>query len=522
MRRPARALALGAGIAALFACAFSSGVSARSLYVTNYDSDTVSVIDGLANQVVGPPISTGPESGPFTLAIAPDGRTVYTADYKGGSVTPIDTLTNQAGAPIPIEKNSYGIAITPDGSRAYVANSSNGSVTAVDLAARQVIGEPIPICPNPNAVTITPDGTHAYVSCKAEVRVLDLATNQVVGPPIPAGSPYGSAITPDGRTLFVADEAGLVDVIDTATNQAAVPPIPAGDKTSQIAITPDGSRAYASDYGGDRIFMIDTATKQLIGSPIEGVKEPEYMAISPDGRKLFAAQFELGSVSGLDTTTSQLLGAIPAGKGVGGLAFVPDQSPLASFSVPKRVRPGVATILHGSTSSDPDGTVATYSWQFGDGASWALGVPRAPHKFVRPGRYSATLTVTDNEGCSVAMVFTGQTAYCHGSPAATLTKTVKVAYPGVRARCPAGSRARVCKFRLQAVQRTGKGKRRRLKALSAVARVKVRHGKATTVSLKARRKYRGKLARARKVLVRRVVTIGRRTTTRVVKLKIVE
>ena len=52
--------------------------------------------------------------------------------------------------------------------------------------------------------------------------------------------------------------------------------------------------------------------------------------------------------------------------------------------------------LSGSTSTDPDGTITGYSWDFGDGGT-ASGV--APgHTYDEPGTYVVTLTVTDNEG----------------------------------------------------------------------------------------------------------------------------
>ena len=40
-----------------------------------------------------------------------------------------------------------------------------------------------------------------------------------------------------------------------------------------------------------------------------------------------------------------------------------------------------------------------------------------------------TLTVTDNEGCSTQLIFTGQTASCNGSSAASTTQTVIVPAP---------------------------------------------------------------------------------------------
>jgi PKD repeat protein len=49
-------------------------------------------------------------------------------------------------------------------------------------------------------------------------------------------------------------------------------------------------------------------------------------------------------------------------------------------------------------SADPDGSIAAYSWAFGDGST-ATG-PMPIHTYAQPGGYLATLTVTDNLGAT--------------------------------------------------------------------------------------------------------------------------
>ncbi len=49
-----------------------------------------------------------------------------------------------------------------------------------------------------------------------------------------------------------------------------------------------------------------------------------------------------------------------------------------------------------SGSFDPDGTIASYHWNFGDGTSATTANPS--HSYAAPGLYTATLTATDNTG----------------------------------------------------------------------------------------------------------------------------
>jgi PKD repeat protein len=51
----------------------------------------------------------------------------------------------------------------------------------------------------------------------------------------------------------------------------------------------------------------------------------------------------------------------------------------------------------GNGSSDPDGTIVAYNWDFGDGSPSSSGT-NPTHTYLAPGNYTATLTVTDNDG----------------------------------------------------------------------------------------------------------------------------
>ena len=53
-----------------------------------------------------------------------------------------------------------------------------------------------------------------------------------------------------------------------------------------------------------------------------------------------------------------------------------------------------------STSSDPDGSIAAYSWTFGDGATSTLPTPS--HTYATGDSYMVTLTVTDNQNATSA------------------------------------------------------------------------------------------------------------------------
>ena len=74
-----------------------------------------------------------------------------------------------------------------------------------------------------------------------------------------------------------------------------------------------------------------------------------------------------------------------------------DRPPVASFtSMPSSAPTGTAITFEGTASYDPDGTVVSYSWAFGDGATGTGSV--ATHSYSPAKTYTVTLTVTDNGG----------------------------------------------------------------------------------------------------------------------------
>lgn len=405
--------------------------SARNAYVANTGGGTVLVINTGTNAAVATiPVGTKP----VDVAISPDGARAYVADEGADAVVVIDTATNTVlGAPIPLAVGSKpdGVAVTPNGQRVYVADSGNDTVSVVSTATNAVLGAPIVLPPGsePEGVAISPDGARAFVAQRGnDVSIIDTATNSVVGAVPDILAPSRIAIGPRGGRAFVTNSgASSVTAFNPASGALIGGPISVGLQPSGIAIAPNGVFAYAAARGGNTLTPIATST-DVASAPIAGFNAPVGVAIAPDSSRGYVANFGGGSVSVFDTATNALSSSIPAGIEPEGIAIVPDQPPAASFLVTpqKRIVKRKLT-FHGGASKDPDGTIATYAWEFGDGKHVKGSKATVTHNYKRPGAYTVTLTVTDNEGCSTEFVFTGQTASCNGSAVATATGTIVVA-----------------------------------------------------------------------------------------------
>ena len=176
--------------------------------------------------------------------------------------------------------------------------------------------------------------------------------------------------------------------------------------------------------------------------------------------------------------------------------------------------------LDASASKDPDSAIGTYAWSFGDGKSQLLSAPKTTHTFAKPGTYTVSLKETDAEGCSTRSIATGRSVVCNGLPSAQATKAIRVAFPGVKVSCPRRAKPKGCAFKLQVIAgKPKKGKAPKLE--SQVAKAKVKAGRSAIVSLKPMKAFATKLALARTVLVKEIISAAGKSKVRQVRLKIV-
>jgi PKD repeat protein len=98
----------------------------------------------------------------------------------------------------------------------------------------------------------------------------------------------------------------------------------------------------------------------------------------------------------------------------------PNIAPGAAFAVtPASGLNPLTVTFDASGSSDPDGSIAAYAWNFGDQTASGSGM-RVEHVFQAAGSYTITLTVTDNNG-STASTTHGVTVTPNAPPVAAFS-----------------------------------------------------------------------------------------------------
>ncbi|MGV9867426.1 outer membrane protein assembly factor BamB family protein, partial [Rhodococcus koreensis] len=242
------------------------------VYVDSPWAGTISVIDtttGTVIETIGLPIS--PDFQGYSLAqelaVSPDGTRLY-ASGEDGTVSAVDTATNTVVASQPL--GSYGsLEVSADGRYLYGANGS--TVSVIDTESLTTVGT-ITVGPTwdhtrtsseftdvSHSLTVV-NGNRLYVT--QHVSTVELASG---------GFSNGQFIVDNtGRLWRVTGGYGLVSVIDidpaSATYGTTLENVRLTGDAQDLALSPDGSRAFVTVGDGRTVAVIDTATNTVVGT----------------------------------------------------------------------------------------------------------------------------------------------------------------------------------------------------------------------------------------------------------------
>ena len=86
-----------------------------------------------------------------------------------------------------------------------------------------------------------------------------------------------------------------------------------------------------------------------------------------------------------------------------GRGVTDNESPTVEITTSETSGPAPLAVAFTATATDPDGdTPLTYAWSFGDGAT--ADTAQASHTYTTPGRYTASVTVTDARGAQTTEI----------------------------------------------------------------------------------------------------------------------
>ncbi len=294
-----------------------------------------------------PPGSIQVPGGPTGVALSRDGKALVVSfegpfgvgggvvAYRrnGDAYDTVGTLKMK----MPVE----ALALTPDDRTAVV--TTRVGVAAFDLTRFLAGDTPEPVevrdgpAPDANQVVVSRDGDYAFYTVKryATLGVARIAqigresrpAQAIVGHVPLDGSPGGVSLSPDGRSLYVTSEMdnvdadrvpgasdarlgrkrcaanfgphGVLSIVDTAkaivdSAHAVVARVAAGCAPTRVALSPDGSVAWVTVRGENRVLAFDSAKvrsdpEHALLASVDVGDVPIGLALSPDGRRLVVA-----------------------------------------------------------------------------------------------------------------------------------------------------------------------------------------------------------------------------------------
>ena len=186
-------------------------------------------------------------------------------------------------------------------------------------------------------------------------------------------------------TLTVTDNDGATDTTTTTATIGDIDPVAAFTGTpttgpgpltvsfSDASTSYDGITAWEWDCDNDGLVDNTTPNPSHVYS-IDGVYAVTLTVFEADGDSQTITKTDYITVSNVN------------------------QDPTSDPNGPYTGTEGVAVTFDGSGSSDPDGSIVSYDWNFGDSNT---GTGMSPvHTYAQDGTYPVTLTVTDNDGAT--------------------------------------------------------------------------------------------------------------------------
>jgi YVTN family beta-propeller protein len=407
-------------------CALASSEQSNShtapyAYITNHESDNVSVIDTINNTVT----ATVPvRSHPFGVAVSPDGKKVYVANNSDDNVSVIDTAAKNIISTVPIGVDPigyfpFGVAVSPDGGKIYVTNTYKGCVTktckgrkhsneeenhfsvhVIDTTTNTVT-DTVPVGSFPKGITVSPDGKKVYVtnSWNDNVSVIDTAINTVTAT-VPVGRfPEGIAINPTGTKVYVTNSLDdNVSIINTSTNDV-IATVNVGINPVGVAVNPEGTKVYVTNVGNfsvpdNTVSVIDTATENVTATVKVG-QQPVGISVSPDGEKVYVANNGDDNVSVIDTATNNVTATVNVrNKPPASEQFIVSPPIAALFGSPTLGKMPLKVVFKDKSTGMPN----SWRWSFGDGKTSTAKNP--VHKYTKVGKYTVSLTVKNAVNCN--------------------------------------------------------------------------------------------------------------------------
>jgi YVTN family beta-propeller protein len=358
----------------------------NKIYVANYGSSNVTVIDGASNGSTTVAAGTNP----YSVAVNPVTNKIYVTNLASNTVTVIDGASNSATS-VAVGAYPYSVAVNPVTNKIYVANHNSANVTVIDGATNTTTT--VVAGSSPISIAVNPATNKVYVAnaTSSSVTVIDGASNTTTT--VAAGSsPYSVAVNPVTNKIYVANRASNnATVIDGATDGTST--VAVGTTPTSVTVNPVSNKIYVANSGSANVTVIDgasnTTTTVAVGTG------PSFVAINPAANQIYVAgSHNVTAIDGASESTTTLV--------AGGHPYSIAVNPVTNKIYGTNAASNNVTVIDGATFSTTTVSVGS--------VPVSVAVNPVTNKIYVGSNYSGnTVTVIDGVTNSTATVATGST-----------------------------------------------------------------------------------------------------------------
>ncbi|MBK34169.1 MAG: hypothetical protein CME26_01405 [Gemmatimonadetes bacterium] len=208
--------------------------------------------------------------GPLDLAVDAAGKTLFVTNSDARSLSVVDVLTLREVKRInltAVVDGPFGVATRADGDTAYVTDIDGNQVLVIDVASASVTSI-IPVLSSPRSLAISNDGGLLFVSgFDGGVGVIDLERGQQVRTVSTEGGIFRLAASPTSDRIYATShENGNLLVIDPIAGLVSqtLPVLSTGQNTRGLTVSKDGSRIYVANQDSNDLVVFDAQTLSVI------------------------------------------------------------------------------------------------------------------------------------------------------------------------------------------------------------------------------------------------------------------
>jgi YVTN family beta-propeller protein len=275
----------------------------NTIYVANFNGNTVSVIDGLTNTVT---TTIRIDTSPSHIEVNPETNKIYVANNYHKTVSVIDGATNILTTTIHNIPTTLALAINPTTNMLYTLGSTEGmsiidcntntlSKTITDQELDRLTEYPISI-----GLTVNPTTNTIYIAYTryggtyAHISVIDGKTNTVTAY-IQGTIEMGAlAVNPITNMLYAVGDNGI-SIINGKTNRY-ITTINVDNYLTDVAINEATNIVYVDSFNNETVSKINGRTNRLIAIKSQ-VDRPAALAINSFSNILYVANRQMNAVS---------------------------------------------------------------------------------------------------------------------------------------------------------------------------------------------------------------------------------